>query len=294
MNTTQNVPVGESDATGAVEWGALDSLFSGEGSSSDETAGSTEAAPAPDSDTESPKTDTEPQVKEFRYKGRTLKVSPEEYEVLDDLLRQARGENGRLGGENAQLRERLARLEGMLETTIVSPPKKEEGPRQPPPELALDDFPAWQKQHDEWLEWKLEQKAQAARADYESRVAEERQQTEKAQAAAHNANLFYKENTHLDHDAFKRTVAEVWVDHASELGQLSTKAERDRLAELADARLTAIRSAGGRSAKPRPPQLEGSAVTPPKTAVAAPVSDQPYSAADFVRAARARMRGAQP
>lgn len=290
MNTTQNVPVGESDATGAVEWGALDNLFTGEGSSSEGDESATEAAPA---DSESEATDTEPQVKEFRYKGRTLKVSPEDYDVLDDLLRQARGENGRLGGENAQLRERLARLEGMLETTIVTPPKKEEGPRQPPPELALDDFPAWQQQHEAWLEWKLEQKAQAARADYENRAAEERKQAEKAQEAAHNAGLFYQENTHLDHDAFKRTVAEVWVDHAKELGQLRTKEERDRLAQLADARIAAIRSAGGRSAKPRPPQLEGSAVAPPKTTVTAPVSDQPYSAADFVRAARARMRGAQ-
>jgi hypothetical protein len=286
MSTTANVPVGESDETGSVEWDAANELFTqaGESAPAEETEATPETAPDESAT-------TTPQLKEFRYKGRVLQVAAEDYDVLEDLRRQARGENGKLGSENANLKERLARLEGILEASVTpgAGAKKDEGPRMPPPELALEDFPAWQRQQEEYLEWKLEQKAQAARQEYETRMTEGARQQAEAAEAQQNAHLFYQENSHLDHAAFKRVVAQVWVEHKAELGSLAEEDQRTRLAELADTRIAEIRSTGGRSAKPRLPSLEGSSVAPPKTQAVAP-SDRPYSAADFVRAARERMR----
>lgn len=58
--------------------------------------------------------------KQFKYSGRTITAnSADEAAAIDALIRESRGANGRLGQENADLKERLARVEGRLEAAPV-------------------------------------------------------------------------------------------------------------------------------------------------------------------------------
>jgi hypothetical protein len=269
----------EDTSAGTVDWASAERLLSGK--------------PPVDASAEAVETGTDPEpapeLREFRYKGRVLQVAPEQHELMTELLREARSANGRLGSERQALLERLDKLETRLSANqevhaaLSAPPK-------PDPQLALSDFPAWQGQMDRYNEWLVEQKTTSLRNEYNAA-----KEAEAAEAAAHAqakawATGFYSAHSHLDNEALRPIVREVWSEVSPQFAGLDTAEQYELLAERADARVAAIRG-GTRPAKPRPPRLEGSTVAPPKEQASQPVSTmKPYSAADFVREARGRMR----
>src|SRR6185295_17880692 len=89
-------------AEGTVEWDAAAEFFNGK----EKAAGDEPAVEG---------TDQGDGLVEVRIKGKTVKMHKEAADAYSEFVRETRERDGRLGGEIAQLRERSARLEGMIE-----------------------------------------------------------------------------------------------------------------------------------------------------------------------------------
>lgn len=268
-------PAGE----GAVDWDGAAKFFTG---------GNAEAGNDEGNENQTSKKVT------FSIKGKKIEVSPEEAAALEELRKQARGENGRLGSELAATKERLARLEGVLSARQIEKETKDDDDLSPPdPRLAQTDFAAWQKANDLYHAAQMDKLARKLEMKYaQDQQAREQQQTQ-AQRDKEWADQFYSTYEHLDDQAFKPIVSQVYVENKAEIDALrgDTKAQHERLAELADARLVQIRQAGKQIANTnRPPRLESSAGAGPRSkgdeGTARVVTAASWSARE-----RARMRG---
>lgn len=235
-------------------------------------------------------------VREFRYKGKTLKVDPDTYAALEEFRRDARGANGKLGSELAKTRERLAKLEGVL---AARPPAESESPTiQPPdPTLATRDIAAWQQQMEAFHEAKMARLRDELEEKYVRVVTTADRQMKEAQREREWADGFYQVNDHLAHPAIKPIVSQAYVENREEIDALretDSAAAYDRLAELADARLVQLRAAGKAGTNTetntkRPPRLESAAGPTPR----GKADDVPrdFTASSWVAKQRLRMTG---
>jgi hypothetical protein len=276
-----------------VDWGAAKAALApdqapAEAPGEDEGV---EAAPGDEVAEQHTAEDTDALV-EVSLKGRKLRLPREDAAAIEDFRREVRDRDGRLGGENAQLRERLARLEGALLTRQPeqAPPAVEEiAP--PAPELAVTNLAEWQRQMLRYTA-KMVERSQSELA--ETYAKDQRARAEAAEEAARNqawAHAFYTRHPQFKTPALMEVVGEVYSKHASDLETLSDPdAQFERLASLAGERVLAIRQAGKNLNPSRPPKLEGASTPVAKRPVAAD-SERAFSAADFVRQERARLRG---
>lgn len=241
-------------------------------------------------------------AREFKYRGKTVKVDAPTYELLESLRTEARGTNGRLGSELAKTRERLARLEGAVATQRQEPEGEAEL-TPPDPALATRDIAAWQRQYDDYHTAKTARQMRELEEKHFTFVREVETRTQRAQAEKEWADGFYRSFDHLDHPEIKPIVAQAYTEHREEIDALAGTPEDayERLAELADERLVRLRSAGKTveaETKPntngrRPPRIESSAGPAPRGKVE---DDAPreFSAGSWVARERLKMEGREP
>jgi len=272
-------------ADGSVEWDKAEEFFRGK-------AQATEPEDGADDQTE------QPAESMFRYKGKEIKADPETVELLEDLRRQARGENGKLGAELARTRERLARLEG-----AVTRPTGDEAPAKPKLErpdhrLATRDYAEYDRQmqayeaaKDAELEARLAARLEADREQL-------RRSAEKAQHDREWAERFYSEHDHLDKPTLKPIVAQAYTEHKSEIDEIEAgegiERAHERLAELAHARLVEVSKVvapNRTNTSRRPPRVESSGGAPQSRTQPVDESRRNFSAASWSAKERARMRG---
>jgi hypothetical protein len=242
---------------------------------------------------------TEQEFREFKYRGKTLRVDADTYEVLAGLNREARGANGKLGAELAQTRERLARLEGAT-ARQVEDRKPEDDIKPPDPLLATKDIAAWQAQYDAYHTAKMAQQAARLEEKYMGAVREVNDRVQTAQRDAKWAEGFYSSYDHLDHPDIKPIVSQVYQENFDEIKNLEgdLEGQYDRLAELADARILRLRRVGTETdndtepKQRRRPRLESSAGPTPR----GKTEDKPreFSAASWVARQRLKMNGREP
>lgn len=270
-------------ATGTVDWKGAEKFMRGE---------NPDGAEAGEENTEAA------QVREFKYRGKAVKVDPDTYALLEDLKRDARGQNGRLGSELARTRERLARLEGTIAASQQTAPTADEL-KPPDPLLATRDIAAWQRQYDEYQAAKMvrfQEKLEAKYADAMTHVRKEFQTTQNEKAWAEG---FYSEYDHLDHPDLKPIVAQVYTEHKDEIDALAdAPAEAyELLADLADKRIVSVRKLGQNAdttpnTNKRPPRFETSASATPHQAPEEPPRE--FSAGSWVAKQRLLMSGRSP
>ena len=228
---------------------------------------------------------------DVRIKGRTVRMTPDDAAAYDQLLSEVRERDGRLGGELSQLRERLARQEGML--TGLQKPTEVEMPAPPPAKLAMED---WEEYHRQWVSYNARMMT-LQREDLEGRYNEaEERRTRVATESDRNvawAQRFYNDYSHLDAPELKGIVRDVYTEYRSEVDGLGTVQDQHaRLAELAEQRILAIKRAGKPGSTERPPQVEG-AGRPRSPGRTKPVADKPMTGEDWMRRKRAQLRGEQ-
>jgi hypothetical protein len=272
--TDPNPAADESDA--AVE------AYMTRGEGSDEAGDGEDAAPEA------------AQLKEFRYRGKTVKVAPEVHELLESINKEARGTNGRLGSEIARLREQQAKLEGMISVRTPEPTDDPEIPL-PDPQLATRDYAAYQRELLAWHSAKEQQLQARIERKYLATVHEAKAINENKAREQAWADDFYRTFDHLDDKAIKPVVAQVYVEHEAELLDLRAtdpEAAQERLAELADARLLRVADAGrgkDKHSSNRPPRVESSAgATPRGTRTEARPT---FTASSWAAKQRAKMYG---
>lgn len=237
------------------------------------------------------------QPREFKYRGKAVKVDADTYELLESLKKEARGANGRLGSELAQYREKLARLEGMVTARQPDPTDDVPAIQPPDPLLATRDIAAYQRDllayhaaREVQLQEKLERK-------YMATINEAKAINESKAKEVAWADDFYRAYDHLDDKALKPVVAQVYAENQEEillLRQTDSEAAQERLAELTDARL--LRVAEGVSGRGntntksnRPPRVESSAAATPRGKGDAP--GRQFSAARWQAEQRLKMTG---
>lgn len=267
-------PAGE----GKVDWNGAAAYMTGAG---EDEAGSDKEAPEA------------AEVREFKYRGKTVKVDAATHALLEDLKRDARGANGRLGSELSRTRERLAKLEGIIasgQQRVVAEPDL----KAPDPLLATRDIAAWQREWEAYQE-KREAKIKAdLETKYLGHVREVSERVKATQEEKEWADRFYDTYDHLDHADIKPIVAQVYTEHKNEIDALAEDPETayERLAELTDQRLIRLRAAGKDTTPTndrRPPRIESAAGATPRPKV----EDTPreFSAASWIARQRLKMQG---
>lgn len=270
---------------GSVNWDAFKAFTS---KKVDAVEGAPDA-PAGETPTET----QEPQFVEVSLKGRKIKMAAEDAAALEDFRREVRERDGRLGGENAQLKERLARVEGMVETIRREPAKPAADLQPPPASLAHENFEEWARQNDRYHAAKRAVERAELEAQYEADKARERQeQIEEAQQKAW-AEKFYADYPHLNKPSIRALVSNVATSNLRDvMSHEGTKAQHERLAELAEAALVEIKGVGKETPTPKPPRLEGgSTPAPARKSAAEGTRREPVTAASWVAKKRAAMRG---
>lgn len=253
----------------------------------------------------------QPEAREFRYRGKTLKVDPATHEVLESLRNEARGANGRLGSELARTRERLARLEAVAAAKVDTKPADDDADLErlrPDPKLATRDIDAWEAQFNTYRDAKEARRLEKLEQKY---LADQAAQAERAQENARTqawAARFYDTYDHFDDPLLKKVVTDAYIEHKHEIDAYGPEGEEEahaRLAELADERLVRLRKAG-KFADPdtttpndnrrRVPTFESSArATQRKPEETARSQErQNFSAASWVARERLRMSGRTP
>lgn len=230
-----------------------------------------------------------------RIRGREVRMPKEAADAYREQMREVRERDGRLGGEIAQLKERSARLEGMVTNVRGANTTPTDDLKPPPAKLAIENFEEWQRQflayHGQMM---LRQQA-----DLEGKYTAD--QTAQREAASKDASQrawaqkFYAENPHLDKPHLHDIVTSVYRRNAREIDDLtkiSVEDAHERLAELADEAVVAIKSDGKRiegETRNRPPRLEGAGTPGGKSKGAA--QPEPVSAASWSARKRAQLRG---
>lgn len=265
-----------------------------------------------DENAEGEEAGSEPEVHEFRYRGKTLKVDAETHEMLESLRKESRGANGRLGSELARTRERLARMEATLAARAEKPAEDNDADLErlrPDPKLATRDIDAWEAQYTTYRDAKEARRLEKLEAKY---LADQAAQQERARENARTqawAARFYDTYDHFDDPLLKKVVTDAYIEHKDEIDAYGPEGEEEahaRLAELADDRLVRLRKAG-KLADPdqthpndnrrRVPTFESSArATRPKAAeeTARSKERENFSAASWVARERLRMSGRTP
>lgn len=229
--------------------------------------------------------------RQFKYRGKTLTAqSPEEATAIEELIVENRRQSGRLGDENHQLKERLARLEGRLDAPTSVPVVPDILP--PTIDLARTDPERWQA---DLLAYNA---AMAARLKDEIESDVRAELTRKDQQAAEEAAVrswgdgFYAAHDHLDNPHRRTIVQAVYREHAKEIASFGddTGAAYDRLAELADDAIAVIAGSGRPSRHTtRPPRLEGPSA---RSVTRQPDPERPaLTGNSWLAKERARMRG---
>lgn len=273
---------------GSVDWNAANEFYNGKAQAADEAAD--DAAPGNDQGGDG--------LVEVRIKGKTVKMNKEAADAYSAFVRETRERDGRLGGEIASLRERSARLEGMIETVrdAGKPASADADITPPPAKLAIENFEEWQRQMLAYQGAMMLRQQSELETKY---ATDQRQQQMQAQADAAQkswADRFYASNPHLNKPHLRDIVTSVYRRNSGEIDALNrsdvTEAH-DRLAELADAEIVAIKSDGkkieGSTQRRQPPRLEG-AGTPSGDRGNAD-THRPTSAASWSQRKRAELRG---
>lgn len=247
----------------------------------------------PQSDVSQPGADGEPAEftpKQFKYSGRTLTAKDaDEAAAIEELIRQSRGANGRLGQENAELRERLARVEGRLS---AAPEHKEPEVELTPPsmQLARENPEAWYAEHLRYEAAMLQKQRldieSSVRAEMAARdIADRQEQSHKAWGAA-----FYAGNKHLDTPSRRALVLSAYQSNAEEINSFGNDVAgaHARLAELAESAIAEVGVLDSKTTT-RPPQLESSTrrVSQPQKVQQKEV----VTGSSWIAKERARMRG---
>lgn len=265
---------------GNVDWDAAKEFFTGKNKPAEEGA-------APDANDE---TSQEPQLVEVRVKGRTLKLQAEDAAVIEEWRREGRERDGRLGGENAAMKERLARLEGRIEEAARRPVSAPPELRPPDPKLVETDFAAWQAQYTAYNAAKMVEMQSDLETRYRGEKAQDQAAAEQARASAAWASKFYDSYDHLKNPHLRSIVQTVYQQHEADvLGAGDVDAQHERLAQLADEALVALKVAGKATTNRKPPNLEG-ASTPAKSGYAKD-ERKPISGATWMKQKRAQLRG---
>lgn len=273
------------DTKEAEEWGkAAKHMLSGGG---------------PDGEPEQAGSD-EPEVREFRYRGRTIKVDADTYGVLEDLRKEARSGNGRVGSELARTKERLARMEAII-AARETPQQPEPEIAPPDPMLATRDIAAWQRQYDAYRDAKEARRIEQIERRHAESSSQAEERAEQQRRDKEWADRFYETYDHLDDPAIKPIVAQAFVENKAEIDAFGddVSGAYDRLAELADERLVRLKNAGKAAANPndnrrRLPTLESSAAPTPRKPAEPDESRRDFSAGSWVARERLRMQGRTP
>ena len=267
-------------APGSVDWDAAKKYMQG-GSEDAQDAGSDDEATGP---------------KEFKYRGKTVKVDADTYSLLEDLKREARGANGRLGSELARTRERLATLEGRLSAGQQTRTEAEPELQPPDPLLATRDIAAWQRQYDAYHTAKMERHQQRLEQAYLGKVHEAEARMTEQRKNNEYAERFYSSYSHLDSPDLKPVVAQVYEQHKAELESLDLDEQHERLAELSEERLARLAQVGKGTPNPnsngRPPRIESAAGASPR--VKQTEKPREFSASRWVAEQRQKMSGRTP
>lgn len=261
----------------------------------------------PDAEPEQEAESHEDDVLEFKYRGKTLRVDREQYEVLEGLRREARGANGRLGSELARTRERLARMEATLAAREERPAREDDSDLErlkPDPILATRDIAAWQQQYDSYRDAKEARRIEKLEQRYIADVTRSQEQAREASRTQAWADRFYSTHDHLDDPAIKPIVTQAYIENKHEIDSYGddVEAAHERLAELADERLVRLKKAG-RQIDPDPktdnrrrlPTFESSARATPRAAKEDDgESRRNFSAASWSARERLKMGGKTP
>jgi hypothetical protein len=235
---------------GKVDWEAAADLFNGKAEGAD--------------DESAPETPSEDGMVPVRIRGREVRMPKEAADAYREQMREVRERDGRRGGEIAQLREQTARLEGMVTTVRDAGKSASADDLKPPPaKLAIENFEEWQRQflayHGQMM---LRQQADLEGKYTTDQLAQRQQAAKDAEQRAW-AQKFYAENPHLNKPHLHDIVTSVYRRNAQEIDALtkvSVEDAHERLAELADEAVVAIKSDGKRiegETRNRPPRLEG-------------------------------------
>lgn len=264
-----------------------------------------------DDDAEDAGSEQQPEVREFKYRGETVKVDPATHKILESLRNEARGANGRLGSELARTRERLARMEATIATRAETKPGDDDADLErlrPDPKLATRDIDAWQTQYDTYRDAKEARRLERLEQRYREDVAHNAERAAEAARTQAWADRFYDTYDHFADPLLKKVVTDAYLEHKHEIDAYGPEGEEEahaRLAELADERLVRLRKAG-KFADPdqttpndnrrRVPTFESSArATRPKVDETARAQErQNFSAASWVARERLRMSGRTP
>jgi hypothetical protein len=281
----------QSSDEGTVNWAAAEAFLTGRDAEAADPEGDGEGA----DDT----TQNEPEFVEVSVKGRKIKMAPADAAAFEDFRREVRERDGRLGGENAQLKERLARIEGMLEAQA----KREEKPAipdvtPPDPRLAETDFAEWQRQNTIYHAAMMQKMAAELRAEYDkdkaaitsdlkNQSAKEREERESKQWA----EQFYGTYTHLNKPNLRAIVQGVYNSNAQEINAAGSTVEQQKLlatkVEQAVMELTMTGKEINRNNKP--PRVEGAGAPRSKEQ---PKPVEVVTGASWQAKRRALMRGA--
>lgn len=300
MNTTENTPLGsaeDSQEDSPVNWDAATKFFGPmklgqETPDTDPQDGDEDIEAAPEGEAANDAPSPQDELVEVRVKGRVLMLPRADAEAIEQFRRETRERDGRLGGELATTRERLARLEGMLEKQQPSRDEPEpQGPTPPDHNLALTDFAEWQRQWDAYQRAEMTRVQQELVNRYEQERARERQETAAASRNREWADHFYRSNPHLNRPAIRPLVSQVYAENQRELDGYGDDIAGafSRLAELTDARVSEIASYGKTGTKQKVPQLESSSA--PAPAPAEPEPRKRFSTAAWMAKERERMKG---
>lgn len=239
----------------------------------------------------------------FRYRGKTVKVDADTYEVLEGLRKESRGANGRLGSELARTRERLARMEATLAAreTPQHDGEADLDKLRPDPKLATRDIDAWQAQNEIYQDAKVARRFEQLEQRYRAEVAQNENKAAEAARTAAWASRFYDTYDHLDDPTIKPVVLQAYLDNKHEIDALGddTDGQHERLAELADERLLRLKRAGKGVQDPndnrrRLPNLESSAGPTPRKPEEPDESRRNFSAGSWVAKERLKMTGRTP
>jgi len=251
----------------------------------------------------------EDEIKEFKYRGKTVRVDAGTYDVLEGLRREARGTNGRIGSELARTKERLARMEGMLASRSAGDgggaADADLEKLRPDPLLATRDIAAWQAQYDTFRDAKEARRLEQLEAKYREDVAGQTRQREEAARTQAWADRFYSTYDHFDDPLLKKVVTDAYLDHQAEIdayGAEGIDEAHARLAELADERLVRLKKAGKAADDQTPndnrrrlPTFESSARATPRQREEKPdESRRNFSASSWSARERLRISGKEP
>ena len=272
----------ENQETGDVDWDEANAFWNGKGAEGEDTEQGEEEEPEQQEEQGDGLVDV-------RIKGRTVRMTPDDAAAYDQLLSEVRERDGRLGGELSQLRERLARQEGML--TGLQKPETVEMPTPPPASLAMENWEEW---HRQWVTYNarmMQLQREELHGEYQAAEAQRTRMDAESRQNVAWAQRFYNDYPHLDDPELKDTIQAVYVRNKPTIDGLGTVEDQyAKLAELAEQRILAIKRAGKPGSTERPPQVEG-AGRPRSPGRTKPVADKPMTGEDWMRRKRAQLRG---